>query len=114
MITALTIQIAVANEFGLNIHDMTSFARQRHVARPRQIAMYLCRLLTPRSYPEIGHQFGKRDHATVMHAVKRVRFLIEEDIELADTVAILERRLRAMSAVDDEERIRRRLAAAVG
>ena len=111
MITIIAIQIAVANEFELPAKSMVSQQRPRHIARPRQIAMYLSRLLTARSLPEIGHQFGGRHHTTVMHAINKVRFLIEEDIALADIVATLEKRLRMLSAVDDEARIRRRLTA---
>ena len=56
------------------------------VARPRQVAMYLCKKLTPRSLPEIGRKFGGRDHTTVMHAVRKVEELIEGDTSFADEV----------------------------
>ena len=62
--------------------------RDRAVARPRQVAMYLCKQLTSRSLPEIGRKFGGRDHTTVIHAVRKVEELrasdasFDEDIEL--------------------------------
>ena len=52
---------------------MTSARRAREVARPRQVAMYLSKRLTPRSLPEIGRRFGGRDHTTVIHAIKRIK-----------------------------------------
>src|SRR3546814_7587708 len=61
---------------------MVSARRAREVARPRQVAMYLAKRLTPRSLPEIGRRFGGRDHTTVMHAVKRIEELRVEDTEL--------------------------------
>jgi chromosomal replication initiator protein len=63
------------------------------VARPRQVAMYLAKQLTPRSLPEIGKKFGGRDHTTVMHAVKQIEKLSESDRSLADDVIALRRKL---------------------
>ena len=63
----------VAEHYGLNTSDLESPNRSRSIVRPRQISMYLARLLTPRSYPEIGRRFGGRDHTTVMHAVETIR-----------------------------------------
>jgi chromosomal replication initiator protein len=63
--------------------------RSRTVARPRQVAMYLSKNLTQHSLPEIGRQFGGRDHTTVMHAVKQVTKLQNENVDLAEDVKLL-------------------------
>ena len=74
---------------------MTSARRSRAVARPRQMAMYLAKQLTPRSLPEIGKKFGGRDHTTVMHAVRQIEKLTAEDSALADDLDVLRRKLQA-------------------
>jgi chromosomal replication initiator protein len=74
-----TIKRRVAAFFDLSLEDLVSPRRHRAVARPRQIAMYFCKRLTRRSFPDIGQRFGGRDHTTVMHAVKRV-----EELALGD------------------------------
>ncbi len=94
-ITIEEIQKAVVEHYGLRMADMTSARRQRQVARPRQVAMYLAKLLTPRSLPEIGRRFGGRDHTTVMHAVRQIERLQAEDRQLADDVEAIRRRLQA-------------------
>ena len=87
------IQRKVADYYGLKVADLLSERRAREVARPRQIAMYLAKKMTPRSLPEIGRRFGKRDHTTVMHAVKKVEQLRAEDREIDSDVATLARLL---------------------
>ena len=87
------IQRKVADYYGLKVADLLSERRAREVARPRQIAMYLAKKMTPRSLPEIGRRFGKRDHTTVMHAVKRVEQLRADDREIDSDVATLTRLL---------------------
>ncbi len=76
------IQETVSSFFNLKIFDMISSRRSINVARPRQIAMYLCKNLTSFSYPEIGKAFGGKDHTTVMHAVKKISSLCEQDLNL--------------------------------
>ena len=75
------IQDRVASHYRLTRDEMLSTRRSRAVARPRQIAMYLAKSLTPRSLPEIGRRFD-RDHTTVLHAVRTVERLRSEDGEL--------------------------------
>lgn len=89
------IQAKVAQHFQMRLSEMVSARRSRDVARPRQVAMYLCKRLTPRSLPEIGRKFGNRDHTTVIHAIKRIESLRKEDAELAWHVKELERELAA-------------------
>jgi chromosomal replication initiation ATPase DnaA len=66
------IQLEVADYYGLKPIEMISQRRGRSVAWPRQVAMYLCRQLTPHSLPSIGRHFGGRDHTTVLHAIRAV------------------------------------------
>ena len=87
------IQRRVADHYALKLNDMISPRRAREVARPRQVAMYLAKMLTPRSLPEIGRRFGGRDHTTVMHAVKRIEELRASDHELDRDIAQLRRAL---------------------
>jgi len=93
-VTIDEIQRAVAHHFGLKLSDMSSSRRARPVARPRQIAMYLCKQLTTRSLPEIGRKFGGRDHTTVLHAIRQIERLKEEDPQLAQDLELLVRQLR--------------------
>lgn len=87
------IQRKVAEHYKLKMADLLSARRAREVARPRQVAMYLAKKLTPRSLPEIGRRFGGRDHTTVMHAVKRVEELRAVDREIDADVTLLTRML---------------------
>ncbi len=89
------IQRKVADYYALKMTDLLSARRAREVARPRQVAMYLAKKLTPRSLPEIGRRFGGRDHTTVMHAVKRIEDLRAADSELNNDVVHLTRLLDA-------------------
>ena len=89
------IQRKVADYYTLKMADLLSARRAREVARPRQVAMYLAKKLTPRSLPEIGRRFGGRDHTTVMHAVKRIEELRAADSELNNDVVHLTRLLDA-------------------
>jgi hypothetical protein len=68
-----------AAEFRIPVDEMVSARRSREVARPRQVAMYICKRLTPRSLPDIGRHFGNRDHTTVIHAVRTVERIMGED-----------------------------------
>ncbi len=89
------IQKKVAEHFKIRLSEMSSPRRARAVARPRQIAMYLCKQLTQCSLPEIGRKFGGRDHTTVMHAVRKVEELRAEDPAFAEDVELLRRMLEA-------------------
>ena len=92
-VTIEDIQRRVAEHFNIRMADMHSPRRARAIARPRQVAMYLCKQLTARSLPEIGRKFGGRDHTTVMHAVRRVEELSQMDAALAEDVDLLRRML---------------------
>lgn len=84
------IQKRVAEFFNLNVSDLKSARRHKIVAQPRQIAMYLCRKLTSASFPEIGSRFGGKDHTTVMHGVKKIEQLLDQDPRLRKTIHAIE------------------------
>ncbi len=92
-LTTEDIQRKVAEHYGLRLSDMASSQRARTIARPRQIAMYLCKNLTSKSLPEIGRSFGGRDHTTVMHAVKTVENLMERDLDIKTDLTLLKNAL---------------------
>jgi hypothetical protein len=73
------IQRVVAHYFGIPLREMTSARRSREVARPRQVAIYLARELTPFSLPMIGKLFGNRDHTTILYAIRKIGDLDEND-----------------------------------
>jgi chromosomal replication initiator protein len=92
-ITIDEIQRRVSDHYRIKQAEMSSARRAREVARPRQVAMYLAKQLTPRSLPEIGRRFGGRDHTTVIHAVKQIEKLRQTDAELDADVRLLIRQL---------------------
>ncbi|MEM8790002.1 MAG: chromosomal replication initiator protein DnaA [Pseudomonadota bacterium] len=92
-VTIEEIKRVVSNHFNLRMSDLTSARRSRMVARPRQVAMYLCKTLTQKSLPEIGRGFGNRDHTTVIHAVKVIEKLKESDGQMAEDLEVLRRNL---------------------
>ncbi len=92
-VTIDEIQKRVAEHYNIRLADMHSARRARAVARPRQVAMYLCKQLTPRSLPEIGRKFGGRDHTTVIHAVRKIEELRANDRTLAEDLDLLRRML---------------------
>jgi chromosomal replication initiator protein len=93
-ITVDEIQKATAEHFALKQADLLCERRTRAIARPRQVAMYLAKTLTTRSYPDIGRRFGGRDHTTVLHAVRRIEALKAEDPAIAADVEAITRKLR--------------------
>jgi chromosomal replication initiator protein len=89
------IQGKVSEHYRIRKAEMTSARRAREVARPRQVAMYLSKQLTPRSLPEIGRRFGGRDHTTVIHAVRQIEKLRAQDAELDADIRLLTRQLES-------------------
>lgn len=92
-ISIAKIQEKIAKYYKLSIEDMTSKRRPANIAFPRQIAMYLSRMLTSHSLQEIGHDFGGRDHGTVIHACKTVENMMEQDASIKHTVESLQNQL---------------------
>ena len=94
-ITIDEIQRTVCQFYRIDRSEMSSKRRARAVVRPRQVAMYLSKVLTPRSYPEIGRKFGGRDHSTVIHAVRLIEDLRERDADMDGDVRSLLRQLES-------------------
>jgi chromosomal replication initiator protein len=88
------IQRIVARQYNVSRADLLSSRRTANVVRPRQVAMYLAKVLTLRSLPEIGRRFGGRDHTTVLHAVRKIETLAGNDSALADEIETLKRLLQ--------------------
>ena len=86
VITVDKIQNIVSNYYNISLSEMLSQRRSRPLARPRQIAMYLAKKMTTRSLPEIGRRFANRDHTTVIHAVKTITILSEQDDEMKKNI----------------------------
>ncbi len=85
------IQRVVARHYNVSRQELVSNRRTRVIVKPRQIAMYLSKTLTPRSFPEIGRRFGGRDHTTVLHAVRKIEELISADQKLSQEIELLRR-----------------------
>jgi chromosomal replication initiator protein len=94
-VTVDEIQKKVAEHYNIRLADMHSPRRLRTVARPRQLAMYLSKQLTSLSLPEIGRKFGGRDHTTVMHAVKKIEELRQNDSSLSEDIDLLTKMLQS-------------------
>ncbi len=94
-ITVEEIQRKVSDHFNIRLSDLIGPKRVRNFARPRQVAMYLSKQLTSRSLPEIGRRFGGRDHTTVMHGVRKIEELMQNDSQIADDLELLRRSLEA-------------------
>lgn len=88
-----SIQKTVARYYKIRVQDLLCKRRNRSIARPRQVAMYLAKENTTKSLPEIGDAFGGRDHTTVIHAVKTIKRLIKELPEMAEDIENLFRLL---------------------
>ncbi|EJF89459.1 chromosomal replication initiator protein dnaA [Bartonella vinsonii subsp. arupensis OK-94-513] len=92
------IQRTVARHYNVSKQDLLSNRRTRTVVKPRQVAMYLAKMLTPRSLPEIGRRFGGRDHTTVLHAVRKIEDLVCGDQTLAKELELLKRLIGEQAA----------------
>ena len=93
LVTIDNIQKMVAEYYKIRIADLLSKKRSRSIARPRQMAMALCKELTNHSLPEIGDAFGGRDHTTVIHACKKIAALKEEELMIKEDFTNLLRTL---------------------
>ncbi|WP_370868863.1 chromosomal replication initiator protein DnaA [Ectorhizobium quercum] len=92
------IQRIVARHYNVSRQELVSNRRTRVIVKPRQIAMYLSKTLTPRSFPEIGRRFGGRDHTTVLHAVRKIEELISADAKLSHEIELLKRLINENNA----------------
>ena len=92
-VTIDSIQTIVCQFFKISKNEMLSPRRSRYLVRPRQTAIYLAKLLTSRSLPEIGRSFSNRDHTTVIHSVKTIERLRHEDKELNSNIDNLKNKI---------------------
>lgn len=88
------IQRMICRHYQVTRYDMLSKRRPANVCWPRQIAMYLAKTMTLKSYPHIGREFGGKDHTTIIHAVRKVEQKMSEDPLIKDAVETLERIIR--------------------
>ncbi|MEM7009388.1 MAG: chromosomal replication initiator protein DnaA [Thermodesulfobacteriota bacterium] len=95
-VTIESIQKEVASFYGMRVQDLKSDRKQKNIAVPRQVCMYLARRYTGASYPEIGEKFGGKDHSTVIHAVKKIEKLLGNDPSLTKTVDSLSRKIETL------------------
>ena len=85
-VTIDLIQTLVCKYFKISKNEMLSSRRSRYLVRPRQTAIYLTKILTSKSLPEIGREFSNRDHTTIIHSVKTIEKLKEKDPEMVDNI----------------------------
>lgn len=93
-ITVEEVQRRVAEHYNIRLSDLIGPKRLRTVARPRQVAMYLSKILTSRSLPDIGRRFGGRDHTTILHGVRKIEELRDGDPQLNEEIEMLRRQLQ--------------------
>ncbi len=85
-VTIDLIQTLVCKFFKISKNEMLSSRRSRYLVRPRQTAIYLTKILTSKSLPEIGREFSNRDHTTIIHSVKTIEKLKESDKDMAENI----------------------------
>ncbi len=88
-VTAGDIIKFISRHYGLKVSEIKSKNNSKHIAFPRQVAMYLCKQLTNLSYPDIGKQFNDKHHSTVMHSVKKIDSLRQKESDLDRTIQSL-------------------------
>jgi chromosomal replication initiator protein len=92
-VTIDLIQTIVCKFFKISKNEMLSSRRSRYLVRPRQTAIYLTKILTSKSLPEIGREFSNRDHTTIIHSVKTIEKLKEKDEEMVENINKLKNKI---------------------
>ncbi len=92
-VTIDQIQSLVCKYFKISKNEMLSARRSRYLVRPRQTAIYLTKILTSKSLPEIGREFSNRDHTTIIHSVKTIERLKKNDLELSSSIDSLKNKI---------------------
>ncbi len=92
-ITIDNIQTLVCKYFKISKNEMLSSRRSRYLVRPRQVAIYLSKILTTKSLPEIGREFSNRDHTTVIHSVKTIEKLKSDNTEISNGISYLKNQI---------------------
>lgn len=103
-ITLSAILQFTATHYDVTPREIRSGRRNARLVRPRHIVMYLCKTMTPRSYPEIAMFLGGRDHTTVLHAVRSVTKLMDADADFADEIRMLTNRILTGGQNGDQDR----------
>ena len=93
IVTIDLIQSTVCKFFKISKNEMLSSRRSRYLVRPRQTAIYLTKILTSKSLPEIGREFSNRDHTTIIHSVKTIEKLKENDLEMTNNISNLKNKI---------------------
>jgi hypothetical protein len=93
--TVHDIKKCVSEQFDVPVLDLESARKTKKIVLARQVAMYLLKELTPRSFPDIGRKFGNRDHSTVIWAVRRIEEMMGADSALAEIVSGLSAKVQA-------------------
>ena len=83
---------AVSKHYSISSKELVSKKRNREIAFPRQVAMFLCRKYTSYSLPKIGREFGGRDHTTVLHSVDKIKYMLKSDFSLNSDIETITRR----------------------
>ena len=91
--TILAIQAEVAADYGVTLNSLVSEHREAHIVLVRHVAIFLCKVMTRHSLPQIGRRFGRRDHTTVLHAIHKIGRLIQTDADLAARIERIRARL---------------------
>ena len=92
-ITIENIQVLVCKYFKISKNEMLSSRRSRYLVRPRQVAIYLSKILTTKSLPEIGREFSDRDHTTIIHSVKAIEKLKVDNVEISNGINFLKNQI---------------------
>ncbi len=92
-ITIENIQTLVCKYFKISKNEMLSSRRSRYLVRPRQVAIYLSKILTTKSLPEIGREFSNRDHTTIIHSVKAIEKLKIDNLEISNGINFLKNQI---------------------
>ena len=112
-VSVARIQSEVAKHFGVTAERMAGRGRGKGVIRPRQVAMFFAREVAGKSFPKIGHIFG-RDHSTVIHAVRKVERMMGEDQQFKDDVKTLFEAISSVSSANSGDKWPSKLADAHG
>jgi len=92
-VTIDLIQSTVCKFYKISKNEMLSSRRSRYLVRPRQTAIYLTKILTSKSLPEIGREFSNRDHTTIIHSVKTIEKLKKDNLELNNNIDIIKNKI---------------------
>ena len=100
-VTIDLIQTVVCKYFKISKNEMLSSRRSRYLVRPRQIGIYLTKILTSKSLPEIGREFSNRDHTTIIHSVKTIEKLKEKDPTMVENINKLKNQILYNNTEDE-------------